>query len=187
MKKEVSLVFVVLLAVGFLSACSGKKAGQAPVKKTTTQTSTIVKTTATTVSMTEETTTTASTAPSTSMEEPANLAMNIEAVAQGDYRSIVGVWRNGQGQTLTFDENGPVGDSHFINHGEIKDGIYSTGLAPNDGVGGIALIMLPKGVAYPGPDVVGDMDVSDINQDRMLGGHQLILGDNANFYYRVTE
>jgi len=136
---------------------------------------------------------------------PARGTMNLTQIAAGDYSSIAGTWKNGQGQTVTID-----GD---VAHVDAGTGPYTTKLSdpvlyadppvayvklPDSGVTDSPpqLILVPAGSvpAQPcdtGPTASCRKDLSDTSVDRLLvvgNGGTDVLGDPTGLplvFYRA--
>ena len=56
--------------------------------------------------------------------------MDIEAIAQGDYSSVAGVWQDDKGNKLVFDQNGLVSNEYesyglsLTDYGTVSGGVY---------------------------------------------------------------
>ena len=118
--------------------------------------------------------------------------MNLSAIQNGDFSSISGTWRNSAGVELVFDEHGLVSDNSqvSIEHAKEIDHYLKTSLLPkNGGAGGSALAFLPAGIplttAITSSPENGYKDPSDISQDRLWTGQQLIEGNSSGFFYKV--
>ena len=118
--------------------------------------------------------------------------MNLSAIQNGDFSSISGTWRNSTGVELVFDQHGLVSDNSqvSIEHAKEIDHYLKASLLPKDeGAGGSALAFLPAGIPLTmsvtsSPDN-GYTDSSDITQDRLWSGQQLINGSTEGFFYKV--
>ncbi|MDU4854378.1 MAG: DUF6287 domain-containing protein [Clostridioides difficile] len=51
---------------------------------------------------------------SSSKSDAKQSGMDINAIQKGDFSSIAGTWKNGRGDTLTFDNNGLVSDKEKV-------------------------------------------------------------------------
>ena len=118
--------------------------------------------------------------------------MNISSIQNGDFSSISGTWRNSAGVELVFDEHGLVSDNSqvSIEHAKEIDHYLKTSLLPkNGGAGGSALAFLPAGIpltmAITSSPENGYKDPSDISQERLWTGQQLIEGNSSGFFYKV--
>ena len=117
--------------------------------------------------------------------------MNLSAIQNGDFSSISGTWRNSAGVELVFDEHGLVSDNSqvSIEHAKEIDHYLKVNSVSKDGGAGAAIAFLPAGIPITmsvtsSPDN-GYTDSSDITQDRLWFGHQLINGSTEGFFYKV--
>ena len=118
--------------------------------------------------------------------------MDISAIQNGDFSSVAGTWRNGTGIEFTFDKNGLVSDHSkvSIEHAKETDRYLKASLLPKaGGAGGAAIAFLPAGIpitmSVTSSSDNGYTDSSDITQDRLWFGHQLINGSTEGFFYKV--
>lgn len=118
--------------------------------------------------------------------------MDISAIQNGDFSSVVGTWRNGTGIEFTFDKNGLVSDHSkvSIEYAKETDRYLKASLLPKaGGAGGAAIAFLPAGIpitmSVTSSSDNGYTDSSDITQDRLWFGHQLINGSTEGFFYKV--
>ena len=118
--------------------------------------------------------------------------MDISSIQNGDFSSVSGTWRNGTGIQLTFDKNGLVSDKSKISieHAKEIDHYLKASFASKDGgAGGAAFAFLPSGIpitmSVTSSSDNGYTDPSDITQDRLWFGHQLINGHTDGFFYKV--
>ena len=118
--------------------------------------------------------------------------MNLSAIQNGDFSSISGIWRNSAGVELVFDEHGLVSDNSQVSteyFKEIDHYLKASLLPKNGGAGGSALAFLPAGIplttAITSSPENGYKDPSDISQDRLWTGQQLIEGNSSGFFYKV--
>lgn len=117
--------------------------------------------------------------------------MDISAIQNGDFSSVSGTWRNRSGIEFTFDKNGLVSDNSqvSIEHAKEIDHYLKTNFLSKDGGAGAAFAFLPAGTPLTmsvtsSPDN-GYTDSSDITQDRLWFGQQLINGSTDGFFYKV--
>lgn len=118
--------------------------------------------------------------------------MDISAIQNGDFSSVVGTWKNPTGIEFTFDKNGLVSDHSKISIEYAKeiDHYLKANILPKDGgAGGSALAFLPAGISLTmsvtsSPDN-GYTDPSDTTQDRLWFRQQLTNGHTDGFFYKV--
>ena len=176
--KKIKLIAATVLLATLLVAC-GKKTSTSPSSSmsTTKQTQTTPKST---VSTTES---------PTSNENPLTVTfakMDIEAISQGDYSSLVGKWVSKDGDVITFNVLGIVGDSKIESPSKIVEGVLETGLRNSSGYG-TGWLMIPAGVPIPKGYYL-ENDYSDINRDRMFGAQSVLQNiENSSVYYRVPS
>ena len=120
--------------------------------------------------------------------------MDINAIQNGDFSSIAGTWKNGRGDTLTFDNNGLVSDKEKVatEYAKFTDGYLTASTGPKSGVGpgGVAMAFLPIGVSLTSAVTSSNDNVddqSDKNKDRIWTGQSLFgTTDDSYFYYKVN-
>ncbi|MGT2667427.1 DUF6287 domain-containing protein [Streptococcus rifensis] len=111
-------------------------------------------------------------------------SMDIKAIQRGDFSSLVGTWQNANGSTFVFDANGLIETTNevILEGTRIENGALHANLRA--GNYGAMMIFIPKDTIMPiGTD--GLEDGSDTSRDRILSGHQLVVSDDSEFYYRV--
>lgn len=204
-RKTVFKVLTLVSTVVLLTACGGKDAAQESTntaKQKTTQTTTKSKastekkktkpvTEKTTTSSSKETTqkvteakassktdTTDKPTPGQATKKPAT-AMDVNAVAKGDFSSVSGTWRNNLGDTLVFDQHGLVSDELLLNHGQLTDkGLLFFSLWPKGAqVGGGALYMVPGNLTSVAGVTFG--------KDAMTAGQS--AGADNNPFYKISD
>ena len=117
--------------------------------------------------------------------------MDISAIQNGDFSSVAGTWRNGTGIEFTFDKNGLVSDKSKISIEDAKeiDHYLKASSVSKDGGAGAAISFLPAGIpitmSVTSSSDNGYTDSSDITQDRLWLGQQLINGHTDGFFYKV--
>ena len=118
--------------------------------------------------------------------------MNLSAIQNGDFSSIFGTWCNSAGVELVFDEHGLVSDNSQVSieyFKEIDHYLKATLLSKNGGAGGPAIAFLPVGtpltMSITSSPENGYKDPSDISQERLRTGQQLIDGNSSGFFYKV--
>lgn len=180
--KKIKLIAATVLLATLLVAC-GKKTSTSPSSNTSTtnQTKQTQTTPKSTVSTTES---------PTSNENPLTVTfakMDIEAISQGDFSSIIGTWRSDDGRLLTFNSVGLVADSNpeTVDGFKMVEGALETVVKPKDGSqGGYRLVMIPSEVKIPGQYFNTGDDDTDVHQDRMVGSQQNLnkASDYKPFY-----
>ena len=116
--------------------------------------------------------------------------MDITAIQNGDFSSVSGTWRNRSGK-FTFDKNGLVSDYSQISieHAKEIDHYLKASSVSKAGGAGAAIAFLPAGIpitmSVTSSTDNGYTDSSDITQDRLWFGHQLINGSTEGFFYKV--
>lgn len=106
-----------------------------------------------------------------------------------DFSKLVGIWRNGEGRTITInsdgtyygDDNGLVGTTGTRYN---NTNIWSVGIKSDFAMAGGLLYFAPAGTAYP--NVGQEKDASDISQDRFMLTNAYPEGTATNTYYRVA-
>ena len=178
--KKIKLLTTALLVATLLAACG---------KKSTTSTSSSSSSSQTTQTSTVASSSQATTETPSSTEDPTAVSfttMDLEAISQGDYSSIVGSWVSEEGDVITFNVLGVVGDSQIEQSSRIVDGVLETGLR-NSGGYGIGWLMIPSGTPIP-KNYYQENDYSDINRDRMFGAQSVLQNiENSSVYYRVPS
>ena len=117
--------------------------------------------------------------------------MDISAIQNGDFSSVAGTWRNRSGIEFTFDKNGLVSDKSKISIEYAKeiDHYLKANSISKDGGAGAAIAFLPAGIpitmSVTSSTDNSYTDSSDITQDRLWFGHQLINGSTEGFFYKV--
>ena len=128
--------------------------------------------------------------PETKKKASAQKGINIVEIQNGDYSSLAGTWRNAEGHTIIFDENGLVSEHSeiFTVKSEHNGKILSLGVRPKGGgVGGYFILLIPAGVKAPetiGNGGVKIPDKSDTSRDRIFAG-QNYTGKPEHFHYKV--
>ncbi|HEM5271908.1 TPA: translation initiation factor 1 (IF-1) [Streptococcus suis] len=120
---------------------------------------------------------------STIQREISLSSMDIDALMQGNYDSILGTWQNSQGNSLVFNSKGLVADSQsLLGRGKITDGIFETGYVDAT-IGDVTLLMIPKGTQAN----TTETDTTDSTRDRMIVISQETTADVVDVYYRLTN
>lgn len=179
--KKVGAMLVGLFSVVLLVACSQQSAS----KKTATSSSQ-------TSASSEVKKTTASSSEVKEKEKKEVKKMDLEAIANGDYSSIAGVWQDDKGNKLVFNDKGLVSQelegygASLTDYGTASEGIYGG----RDG--GFLLEYIPAGVSIG--DQVDDQgqvvfkDSSDATKNRLWSGvGQASFAEQGSFYYHVGD
>lgn len=118
--------------------------------------------------------------------------IDLEAIANGDYSGIAGVWQDDKGNKLVFNDKGLVSQelegygASLTDYGTASEGIYGG----RDG--GFLLEYIPAGVSIG--DQVDDQgqvvfkDSSDATKNRLWSGvGQASFAEQGSFYYHVGD
>lgn len=183
--KKVGAILVSLFSVVLLAACSQQGAS----KKSTTSSS---QTNAS--SEVKKTDASRSEAKDKEVKEEKKEVkkMDLEAIANGDYSSIAGVWQDDKGNKLVFNDKGLVSQelegygASLTDYGTASEGIYGG----RDG--GFLLEYIPAGVTIG--DQVDDQgqvvfkDTSDASKNRLWSGVGIAsFGEQGSIYYHVGD
>ena len=179
--KKVGAILVSFLSVLLLVACSQQSAS----KKSTASSSQ-------TSASSEVKKTTASSSEVKEKEKKEEKKMDLEAIANGDYSSIAGVWQDDKGNKLVFNDKGLVSQelegygASLTDYGTASEGIYGG----RDG--GFLLEYIPAGVTIG--DQVDDQgqvvfkDTSDASKNRLWSGVGIAsFGEQGSIYYHVGD
>lgn len=179
--KKVGAIFVSFLSVLLLVACSQQSASKKSDSSSsqTSASSEVKKTTASSSEVKEE-------------EKKEVKKMDLEAIANGDYSSIAGVWQDDKGNKLVFNDKGLVSQelegygASLTDYGTASEGIYGG----RDG--GFLLEYIPAGVTIG--DQVDDQgqvvfkDTSDASKNRLWSGVGIAsFGEQGSIYYHVGD
>ena len=116
--------------------------------------------------------------------------MDIEAIAQGDYSSVAGVWQDNKGNKLVFDQNGLVSNEYesyglsLTDYGTVSGGVYG-------GVtGGFLMEFILPGLRLMTKrtkmEKSSSMMISDVNKDRLWTGTGMYsFTEQGSFLYKV--
>ena len=118
--------------------------------------------------------------------------MDIEAIAQGDYSSVAGVWQDDKGNKLVFDQNGLVSNEYesyglsLTDYGTVSGGVYG-GIT-----GGFLMEFIPAGLTIDDQtDENGEVvfhDDSDASKDRLWTGTGMYsFTEQGSFLYKVCD
>ena len=117
--------------------------------------------------------------------------MIISAIQNRDFSSVAGTWRNRTGIEFTFNKNGLVSDHSKISieHAGKIDYYLKANSVSKDGGAGAAIAFLPAGIpitmSVTSSTDNSYTDSSDITQDRLWFGQQLINDHTDGFFYKV--
>ena len=129
-------------------------------------------------------------------EAPAPSSMDIQAIKQGDFRSVAGTWRNSAGWEFHIDKDGNITSGGRkckvgITEQQYQEGLLNWIMVPegneNTFVGGAVFSFIPKNVELTYGIMSGDKDQSDISKDRIYGAQTVTDGKTikAMMYYKV--
>lgn len=183
--KKVGAILVSFLSVLLLVACSQQSASKkTAISSSQTSASSEVKKTVASSSEAKE---------KEHKEEKKEVKkMDLEAIANGDYSSIAGVWQDDKGNKLVFNDKGLVSQelegygASLTDYGTASEGIYGG----RDG--GFLLEYIPAGVSI-GDQVDGQgqvvfKDSSDATKNRLWSGvGQASFAEQGSFYYHVGD
>ncbi|MBP2622249.1 DUF6287 domain-containing protein [Streptococcus panodentis] len=111
-------------------------------------------------------------------------AMDIAALAQGDYSSVKGTWQDASGNQLVFDDKGLVSDSYEFYGASLTDYGTASGGVYGGETGGFLLEFIPKGITVAAK--ANFKDDSDAARDRIWTGVGLnTFDEQGTFYYRL--
>ena len=179
--KKVGAILVSFLSVLLLVACSQQSASKKSDSSSsqTSASSEVKKTTASSSEVKEK-------------EKKEEKKMDLEAIANGDYSSIAGVWQDDKGNKLVFNDKGLVSQelegygASLTDYGTASEGIYGG----RDG--GFLLEYIPAGVTIG--DQVDDQgqvvfkDTSDASKNRLWSGVGIAsFGEQGSIYYNVGD
>ena len=183
--KKVGAMLVGLFSVVSLVACSQQSASEKTATSSSqTSVSSEVKKTVASSSEAKET--------EHKEEKKEVKKIDLEAIANGDYSSIAGVWQDDKGNKLVFNDKGLVSQelegygASLTDYGTASEGIYGG----RDG--GFLLEYIPAGVSIG--DQVDDQgqvvfkDSSDATKNRLWSGvGQASFAEQGSFYYHVGD
>lgn len=182
--KQILKTSVVLVCALLLGACSS---AQTNSKSTSNKAESTSKKSSTPIEEKNSSSTTSSTS-----EEVKTVGMDITAIQNGDFSSVVGAWKSANGGTLVFDKNGLVDDNVYVNleNAKIENDFLSAALYPKEPVPSVVrFYFIPKGVVLPDENGYGSdtyADASDASRERLLPTGQPAGQSNADlFYYKV--
>ena len=141
----------------------------------TTSGTTTTSTTTTSLTTTQDSVTTTEEKPSTQEEQTNAGSQKIDeqAILNGDFSTLVGTWRNENGQKFTFDKNGLVdsGDIEKVSIG--NDG--SINFSIRAGFTGYGMSIYPAGTTITWVD-------SDLSKNRLIAGQAAPTSSEQVFY-----
>ncbi|HFI0335571.1 TPA: DUF6287 domain-containing protein [Streptococcus suis] len=169
MSKRILCMILGVITVFVLSACNAS------------QTSTTSSNTASSTSQSSSTSNS-----STSQKDLLPISMDIDALMQGNYDSILGTWQNAQGDSLIFNSKGLVTeDRALLGRGKIMDGVFETGYVDAK-IGDVTLLMVPGGTQLSATYLTTGTDTSDSTRDRMIVISPA-SADSMEVYYRLSQ
>ena len=120
-----------------------------------------------------------------SSEKKEKTKMDIEAIAQGDYSSVAGVWQDDKGNKLVSNEYESYGLS-LTDYGTVSGGVYG-GIT-----GGFLMEFIPAGLTIDDQtDENGEVvfhDDSDASKDRLWTGTGMYsFTEQGSFLYKVGD
>ena len=184
--RKLVLVSISVLAVPILTACQVQSENTSSASSEA-----IASSTSSTSSTSEENKSVTSLINGETTLPSESKGMDISAIQNGDFSSVSGSWRNRSGIEFTFDKNGLVSDKSKISieHAKEIDHYLKANSVSKDGGAGAAIAFLPAGIpitiSVTSSTDNGYTDSSDITQDRLWSGHQLINGSTEGFFYKV--
>lgn len=129
-------------------------------------------------------------------EQPKPTSMDLQAIKQGDFRSVEGTWRNSAGWEIHIDKEGKISSSHgvlkvAITKQQYQEGLLNWIMVPENNdktfVGGAVFSFIPKNVELTYGLLPGEKDQSDISKDRIFGTQTVTDGKTVKnmMYYKV--
>lgn len=129
-------------------------------------------------------------------EQPKPISMDLQAIKQGDFRSVEGTWRNSAGWEIHIDKEGKISSSHgvlkvAITKQQYQEGLLNWIMVPENNdkafVGGAVFSFIPKNVELTYGLLPGEKDQSDISKDRIFGTQTVTDGKTVKnmMYYKV--
>ena len=189
MKKKALPFLLAGAALFAMTACSK---GSATNQSETTTTSSTGSVTSSVEQVSSQSTAAASSAASSTSSESASTeknkekkeAMDISALANGNYASVKGTWQDASGNQLVFDDKGLVSSVYELYGASLTDYGTAAGGVYGGESGGFLIEFLPKGVKVA--DKENFTDNSDAGQDRIWTGLGMNnFDEQGSFYYRV--
>ena len=110
--------------------------------------------------------------------------MDLSSIQNGDFSSIEGTWKNGNGEELTFDKNGLVTNGLKLGNQFKMVNSYLEGGVSYGGPGA-AILFIPAGVDMTMTlDNQKIMDASNRKRDRILITQSVNVNKSEVFYYK---
>ena len=141
----------------------------------TTSGTTTTSTTTTSLTTTQDSVTTTEEKPSTQEEQTNAGSQKIDeqAILNGDFSTLVGTWRNENGQKFTFDKNGLVDSGNIEKVSIGNDG--SINFSIRAGFSGYGMSIYPAGTTITWVD-------SDLSKNRLIAGQAAPTSSEQVFY-----
>lgn len=180
MKKVMTGLFLAGAGLVLLAACSNQQAAES---ESSTASSALSSSQQEAASASSAAASSQSQGKTSDKESEKKEEMDIAAIAQGDYSSIKGSWKNAAGQVLVFDDQGLVSAEYELYGASLTD--YGTAAAGVYGgeSGGFLLEFVPKGVSLAERE--NFQDSSDSSRDRLWTGVGMnSFDEQGSFYYR---
>ena len=121
-----------------------------------------------------------------SNQEPAvTSSLDMQAIASGDFSSMIGTWQDANGVSYTFDERGIVSDVAKLETDYAKldeNGLYLVGIRWNNFTGA-AFLIIPAGKSLPADKTADGTDPTDTSQDRFIIAQS--ISEHPDVFYRV--
>lgn len=117
---------------------------------------------------------------STSVSE-VNQTIDVNAMLNGDFSSVAGNWKNGEGTILTINNDGTTADGQTIT---IRSSQDTKGMVTGDirKVTGALIDFLDAGAAFP-----NIVDHSDITQTRIIITQDIWDFPAESYYYKMSD
>lgn len=182
--KKVFLTVNLALSILFVTACSNNVS-----KETVSSKSEISKSSSTSTKAQKESSSTSKNENSDNESSTKSVAsgLNITEIQSSNFSTLVGTWRNGQGESITFDNNGivePHDRTLDVSNSSVENGILKASLKID--FYGAMILFAPKGTTFQA-GIDGSSDGSDNSKDRILVTQQLIYSDSSKFFYKVDS
>ena len=111
--------------------------------------------------------------------------LDMQAIASGDFSSMIGTWQDANGVSYTFDERGIVSDVAKLETDYAKldeNGLYLVGIRWNNFTGA-AFLIIPAGKSLPADKTADGTDPTDTSQDRFIIAQS--ISEHPDVFYRV--